>query len=479
MQIKNISALNAATDVLVIGLKKSALDAIPAELPAPLADAIREAVADNEFKGAVGSKLALRTLGNLSARWLIVVGTGEGAPGDLRVAAGLAASFARDKGQTSLALALGAEGDAAQEAIIEGAQAGNYRFDRNKAEDARKPALTELSFVNGAPSADATARANARAAGRRLARDLVNEPADVIYPETLTEVARNLASDQLTLEVWDESRILEAGMMGVHGVGRASTRPPRFVHMRWSPKGDAKAKVALVGKGVTYDSGGLSLKPSGGQQTMRCDMGGAAAVIGVMAALDALQPDVEVHGIFAAAENMVAGNSYKLGDVLKMHNGKTVEIHNTDAEGRLLLADCLSYVTDLEGVDYCIDLATLTGAAVVAVGERYSAVYSYSDAFADALLSAAKDAGEGFWRMPLDDGYKSLLKSDWATLKNVGGREAGSITAALFLSEFIDGPEWAHIDIAGPAFLGAPQHHLGKGGTGHPVESLLRWLQSF
>jgi len=478
MQIQTTSALDAAADVLALGLKKDALDALPADLPAPLADAVREAVADDDFTGAVGSSLTLRTLGNLSARWLVVVGLGDGTPGDLRVAAGVAASFARDNGQTALALALGAEGDAAWEAVIEGVQAGNYRFDRNKAEKARKPALSALSFVGGAPSDGAMTRANARAAGRSLARDLVNEPAEVIYPETLAEVARNLASDQLTLEVWDQARLIEEGMNGINGVGRASTRPPCFVHMKWTPKGDPKARVALVGKGVTYDSGGLSLKPSGGQQTMRCDMGGSAAVIGAMAALDALQPDVEVHGIFAAAENMVAGNSYKLGDVLTMHNGKTVEIHNTDAEGRLLLADCLSYVSDLKDIDYCIDLATLTGAAVVAVGERYSAVYSYSDDFAAALLAASKEAGEGFWRMPLDDGYKSLLKSDWATLKNVGGREAGSITAALFLSEFIDGPTWAHIDIAGPAFLGAPQHHLGKGGSGHPVETLLRWISS-
>ena len=478
MKLLAAPALPADADAIAVGLNADATPDALTGLPEAIAAAAAAALRDEDFKGRPGSCLGLRTLGLIDSPWLLVVGTGDGGPAALRVAAGKAADFARGRGLASLALSLGALDEAALEAVIEGADAGGYRFDRSLAEDARKAPLETLILAGCSLSDGAVDRARARAEGRRLARDLVNEPAEVIYPETLAEAAVRLASGQLSVEVWDEERILAAGMGGIHAVGRASDRPPRFVHMRWSPRGAPKARVALVGKGVTYDSGGLSLKPSNSQLTMRCDMGGAAAVIGAMSALDAIQPEVEVHGIFAAAENMVSGRSYKLGDVLRMYGGKTVEIHNTDAEGRLLLADCLHYASEL-GVDYCVDLATLTGAAVVALGERYSAVYTDSDALADALLGAAEASGDGFWRMPLDSGYRSLLKSDWATLKNVGGREAGSITAALFLSEFVDGPTWAHIDIAGPAFLSAPVDHYGKGATGHPVPSLLRWLESF
>jgi leucyl aminopeptidase len=478
MQISTASTLSVSADVLAVPSAAAAPADLPAGLPEPLDAALGEAVAEDEFKGSAGATIALRTLGHLPARWLLLVGVGDGGARDLRVAAGAAASFAREKGLASLALALPAADAAAQEALVEGVVAGNYRFDRNRAPKSRKAALEALTLVGVDLSDEARARGGARAAGQSLARDLVNAPAADIYPETLAEAARALASSQLKVEVWDDVRLKEAGMGGVEAVGRASTRRPRFVHMTWTPRGEPRARIALVGKGVTYDSGGLSLKPSSGQQTMRCDMGGAGAVIGAMSALDALQPDVEVHGIFAAAENMVAGDSYKLGDVLTMYSGKTVEIHNTDAEGRLLLADCLHYASEL-GVDYCVDLATLTGAAVVALGERYSAVYTKSDALAGRLQAAADASGEGFWRMPLDDGYKSMLKTEWASLKNVGGREAGSITAALFLSEFVDGPEWAHIDIAGPAFLSSSIDHLTTGGTGHPVMSLLRWLESF
>ena len=210
---------------------------------------------------------------------------------------------------------------------------------------------------------------------------------------------------------------------------------------------------------------------------MRCDMAGSAVVVGIMSALDKVQPNVKVEGIIGAAENMLGGYAYKLGDVLKMHNGKTVEIHNTDAEGRLVLADCLSYASKL-GVEECVDFATLTGAAVVALGERYAALYSDNDAFATNFLNHADQAGEGLWRLPLEAKYKEKLKAEWADIKNVGGRDAGSITAALFLSEFVDGPTWAHFDIAGPAFVSAKTGHYRKGGTGAMVRTILSWLSS-
>ena len=212
-------------------------------------------------------------------------------------------------------------------------------------------------------------------------------------------------------------------------------------------------------------------------QTMRCDMAGSAAVIGTMRAIRDLSPDVEVHGIVGAVENLISGGAYKLGDVLSMHNGKTVEIHNTDAEGRLVLADCLSYASKLD-VDAIVDLATLTGACVVALGDHYVGMFTKDDDLAGALSGGATSAGEQIWRMPLPDAYKELLKADWGTIKNVGSRAGGAITAALFLSEFVDGPTWAHLDIAGPAFLEKGHKHIASGGTGTMVPTLSRWITS-
>ena len=266
------------------------------------------------------------------------------------------------------------------------------------------------------------------------------------------------------------------GMGGIYGVGQGSDRPPRFVHARYEPKGGAKAHVAIIGKGVTFDSGGLSLKPNDGMLTMRCDMAGAAAVIGTLKAISSIQPNVRVDVIFGAAENMPSGNSYKLGDILKMYNGKTVEIHNTDAEGRLVLADCLTYASELKP-DAVIDLATLTGAAVIALGDWYSAVYTRSDELNGQLQAAATNAHEGMWRMPLPDLYKEKLKAEWGDLKNVGGRAGGSITAALFLSEFVTVDKWCHIDIAGPAFMDSALMHFVPGGTGTMVRTLTRWIE--
>jgi leucyl aminopeptidase len=225
---------------------------------------------------------------------------------------------------------------------------------------------------------------------------------------------------------------------------------------------------------VTYDAGGLNLKPGAGLQNMRCDMGGAATVVGVFRALADIQPDVEVHGIIGTVENMLGGSAYKLGDILHISNGKTVEVHNTDAEGRLVLADCLSYASKL-GLDSMVDIATLTGACMVALGERYSGLFTDDDELADAITQAAAESGEDVWRLPLEQRYKEKLKAEWADVKNIGGRSAGSITAALFLSYFAENTRWAHLDIAGPAFSEKPVDHFAPGGLGAMVSTLTRW----
>jgi leucyl aminopeptidase len=424
--------------------------------------------------------IAVRPLGGLGCKWILLVGGGDGSPNSLRRAAGEAAFFARKKGAKKMSVVFSEKingQDPEAHAVVEGLYEGNYQFDRYKPKTKQKSALTHVHLMGLAAKAKATARAEAYACGQTLSRNLVNEPAAVIYPESLAAVCEGLSSEQLKVEIWDEKRLKKERMGGIIGVGQGSDRPPRFIHMTWTPKGKPSGHVALVGKGVTFDAGGLSLKPSSGMQTMRCDMGGSAVVAGVFAALDKIQPNVKVEGLIGAAENMLGGNAFKLGDVLKMRNGKTVEIHNTDAEGRLVLADCLSYASEL-GVDECIDFATLTGAAVVALGERYTALFTDDDRFANGFLKHAENAGEGLWRLPLEAKYKEMLKAEWAELKNVGGRAAGSITAALFLSEFVDGPTWAHFDIAGPTFVSSKTDHFRKGATGAMVRTVLNWLES-
>lgn len=468
-----------AADLLVVGVPAGGVDAALAGF-GDFAAALRGLASDEDFSGKSGSALQAPTYGRAAATRVLLIGIGAGAASDLRAAAGIAGTQARARGAKNVALAFptasvgGTEIRVCAEAFAE----GNYRFDKYKAEASRKAAAEELAFVGVAADADAVARAEALIAGQTLARDLVNEPAAEIYPASLARVAEGLASDRISVEVLDETAIRERGMGGITAVGQGSARKPRFVHMTYTPAGPAKGHIALVGKGVTFDSGGHSLKPSDGMMTMRCDMAGAAAVIGAMKAISALQPAVKVTAVFGAVENMLSGESYKLGDILKMYNGKRVEIHNTDAEGRLVLADCLSYVSELKP-DAVVDLATLTGAAVIALGDWYSALYSKSDELAGTLTTHANESGEGVWRMPLPDLYRDKLKAEWGDMKNVGSRAGGSITAALFLSDFVTVEKWAHLDIAGPAFLDAPLMHYASGGTGIMVRTLARWAESY
>jgi leucyl aminopeptidase len=477
VDFSSVSPLSAAADLLVVGVAVGKVDAALAglgELSQPLAALVK----DEEFSGKPGSTLMAPSYGKAAALRILLVGVGTGNAADVRTGSGVAGKEARGRGARTVALTFpGVDvGSASLRASIEAFAEGNYKFDKYKS-GPKKAAAEAIVYVGVPADAEAVRRSLALVAGQNLARDLVNEPAAEIYPESLAEVARGLASDTVSVTVWDENTIREKGMGGITGVGQGSVRPPRFVHMTYTPKNAQRGHIAFVGKGVTFDSGGLSLKPSDGMMTMRCDMAGAAAVIGAMKAIAAVGPDVRVDVIFGAVENMPSGNSYKLGDILKMYNGKRVEIHNTDAEGRLVLADCLSYATELKP-DALVDLATLTGAAVVALGDWYSALYSRTDSLAATITARADDAGEGIWRMPLPELYKDKIKAEWGDIKNTGGRAGGSITAALFLSEFTTVENWAHIDIAGPAFFDSALIHYVPGGTGTMVRTLARWIES-
>jgi leucyl aminopeptidase len=470
------SLVEVEADLLAVGLLAGEPPQLPDALQARMGEALSPLMEREKFTGKAEASLVLPTLGALPAPWLALVGLGEGLDDQVRGAAGVIGRAARAKGLGSVALHLGALGERDVAApAIEGFLAGNYAFERHKAEKGRKPACDTLLLAAGGLDA-AAHRASVIAQAQATVRDLVNEPANVLYPETFAAFAASLASERMSVTVWDEEKIEAEGMGGLYAVGRGSARKPRFVHMHYRPDASPLLSVALVGKGVTYDSGGMSLKPSEGQQTMRCDMAGAATVVGAMQALDRLGLPLEVHGIFGAAENMNASDSYKLGDVLTMYDGTTVEVHNTDAEGRLVLADCLVYASRL-GVDRCVDLATLTGACVVALGSRYTGLFTEDDALAEELMQAAGQAGDGLWRLPLAEHFGELLKVEWADTNHMGGRWGGASIAAAFLGRFVDGPRWAHLDIAGPAFLDKPERYYGKGATGAMLRTLVVWLE--
>jgi len=312
-----------------------------------------------------------------------------------------------------------------------------------------------------------------------VTRRLVNEPPNVIYPETFADAAVKVAAETgLSIEVWDEKKLRIEGCRAILAVGGASARPPRLVILRHRGGGEGDPVIAIVGKGVTFDSGGLSIKPSDSMMDMKCDMAGAATVLGVMRAAALLQLPVNVVGICGLAENMISGDAYRLGDVIETRNGMTIEIHNTDAEGRVVLADALDVAVQHKPIAI-VDLATLTGACMVALGRDTAGLMTNDSVLCDQVAEAAEHEGEWAWELPMFDFFDEQVKSKVADLKNVGdGRWGGAITAAKFLEQFVDKTSWVHIDIAGPAFADSPKPHRDAGATGVMVRTLVRWLQT-
>lgn len=375
-----------------------------------------------------------------------------------------------------------AEASDAAHALVEGLSLGAYRFDKYKASEngEKTRAVEAVRVLSGKAKAAARgiARGEAYASAAAFTRDLVNEPAGVLTPVRMAEIARDVARrNRLALRIFDEKQIERMGMGAFRAVSLGSAQPPRFVHLHYRPA-RARRTVALVGKGITFDSGGLCLKPADGMLDMKADMAGAAAVLGVMNALRSLEPSVEVHGIFPATENMPGGRAYKQRDILRAMNGKTIEVTNTDAEGRLILADALVYASRLKP-DVILDMATLTGACVVALGTKISGLFTADDRLAADLAEAGRREGERLWRLPLEEEYFELLKSDLADLKNSAGRQAGAITGALFLKQFVE-PKipWAHLDIAGPAIFAMEGGGAPGEASGVITRTLLRYIES-
>ncbi|MEM6730263.1 MAG: leucyl aminopeptidase, partial [Myxococcota bacterium] len=453
----------APVDLIVLGVtagkvnRSSDFKVLDKVLDGGLASAVK----DEDFKGGEGQILTVNTLGKIRAKRVLLAGVGGG--DFARNAFELAGRAVRRGNAVAAKQVLlvlpktGEELAATMELIGRGGALGTYRFDQFLSEKGRKPSVTKLHVnlgENGNSSAahkNALKRGETVAEGVSVARDLVNLPAEDLYPESYAKRAQAEGKKHgFTVKVHDHTALKRMKMGMLLAVGRGSARPPRLVHMTYTPKGaTAKTKsIALVGKGVTFDSGGYSLKPSAAMLDMKIDMGGAASVLGTMIAIAKLKPKVKVHGIATLAENLVSGNAYKLGDVLTAASGRTVEINNTDAEGRLCLGDALHYATQ-QKPDEIIDLATLTGAVIIALGPYTVGLYSNNDSMAKDLLESSQRSGESFWHMPLNVRLKEQLKSDIADCRNTGKREGGSITAALFLSEFVgDVKKWAHLDIA-------------------------------
>ena len=369
----------------------------------------------------------------------------------------------------------------AAQALAEGFALGTYRFLRYKGKG--EPHATEKLVVLGTKDGTtqvALDRGAAVAKAVAWARDLVNEPAGTLTPTALAYQAQRAAEEGgLDIEILDEVAIANEGLGGLLGVSLGSDQPPRLIKLTYQPKGRSRGTVALVGKGITFDSGGLSIKTAEGMETMKTDMSGAAAVIGAMSVLRQAGVQSKVIAFVPTTENMPGGRAIKPGDVLKIRNGKTVEVLNTDAEGRLVLADGLSLAVE-EAPDAIIDLATLTGACVVALGMKMAGLMGNHDGWVHQVGDAAERAGEPVWHLPLPEAYRKDLESEIADLKNItGNRGAGALTAGLFLSEFAGDVPWAHLDIAGPARAGSDDGYIGKGGTGFGVRTLVEVLANF
>lgn len=367
---------------------------------------------------------------------------------------------------------------ASAQAIAEGVQLALYQDNRFKSEPEEKASLVETVELLGFAGQEAAIdRANQIVSGVILARQLVAAPANSLTPITLAETAEQIAKDHgLQIQILEQQDCEKLGMGAFLGVAQASDLPPKFIHLTYKPQGTPKRKLAIVGKGLTFDSGGLNIKGAGsGIETMKIDMGGAAATFGAAKAIAQIKPDAEVHFISAVTENMISGHAMHPGDILTASNGKTIEVNNTDAEGRLTLADALVY-TDKLGLDAIVDLATLTGANVIALGDDIAGLYTPNDALAKEIEQAAADSGEKLWRMPLEEKYFEGLKSGIADMKNTGPRPGGSITAALFLKQFVKDTPWAHLDIAGPVWADKENGYNGPGATGYGVRLLVDWV---
>lgn len=480
------ASLNATpADVLIVPLyrNEAIADGPLAELDAALGGALRELVDAGDLHGRRDEVTYLHAPAGIAAKRLVLVGMGEPATSPLeqiRRAFMTGVRFMRGKRHSAIAVADRGEGSAIRfgEMAAEAVAIAAVDLSAYKTED-RNDLHVESVTIQTSTEREAGVRRGAErgriiADGMNLTRSLGNEPGDHLTPPMLAErTAEMAAANGLSCEILDESRLKEMGMGALLGVARGSEEPARLIVVRYEPEGEAVGETwGFVGKGITFDSGGISIKPREGMEWMKYDMCGAGAVVGAMSAIAKLRPNRRVLGVIAAAENMPSGRAIKPGDVLRGYSGKTIEVLNTDAEGRLVLSDALTYAQEL-GATRLVDLATLTGACVIALGHVYAGLMSNDQAWADDILAAGGRVGEKLWQLPMDKAYREQVKSDIADIKNLGGRAAGTITAGYFLREFVGSTPWAHLDIAGTAWIEDDRPCIARGASGFGVPTLV------
>ncbi len=485
LQATSTPRLEWSGDGLAIGLFEDELELTGdlAALDETLSGSLKDLMADMDFKGKSGSSVSTRVGNQNSIRKLILVGLGKSDAlklDGIRRAAAASAKLAKKERCKTLGISLpvwNQDAAATAQAIVEGVELALYQDTRFKSEPDDKPNVEQVDVLGFAEQTAAIEYARKVCSGVFLARELVAAPANYVTPITLAETAQAIAQDYgLNVEILEKEECEALGMGAFLGVAQASDLPPKFIHLTYKPDGTPRRKLAIIGKGVTFDSGGLNIKGAGsGIEMMKTDMGGAGATFGTAKAIAQIKPDVEIHFIVAATENMISGHAIHPGDILTASNGKTIEINNTDAEGRLTLADALVFTEKL-GVDAIVDLATLTGACVVALGDDIAGLWSPDDAVAAQLQQASEKSGEKLWRMPMEEKYFDSMKSGIADMKNAGARAGGAISAAMFLKQFVKETPWAHLDVAGPVWADKENGYNGAGATGYGVRTLVNWV---
>lgn len=475
MDIQFVAQIDASADVVAFPVRKGEAGALGALLGAAAAQA--------RFDGAAGAIAETAAIDGEQAKRLLLVGIGEGSEQDLeRGGAGLIAKL-QTSGATAVHVDFASTGQSDADDVLAfamGARLRNWRLDtyRTRLADTAKPSLKTVTIASPHTGLSGRwAENEAIADGVALTQTLVAEPPNILYPETFVERCQHLADLGVEIEVLDERQMKALGMGALLGVAQGSTRPPRLLAMRWNGGNPGDAPVVFIGKGVTFDTGGISIKPAAGMDMMKWDMGGAGAVAGAIKAIAGRKAKANVVGVVGLVENMPDGNAMRPGDVVSTMSGQTVEVLNTDAEGRLVLCDAISWAQSAYNPKVIVDLATLTGAMVISLGHEYAGIFANDDTLATDLIAAGEASNNKLWRFPLSPAYDKLIDSPIADMKNIGPREGGSITAAQFLKRFVgEGVAWAHLDIAGMAWADKDGPVWAKGATGYGVRLLDRYI---
>lgn len=475
MDIQFVAQIETSAEVVAFPVRKGEAASLGALLGAVAVQA--------RFEGAAGAVAETAAIDGGQAKRLLLIGIGDGGAHDLERGGAALTARLQTSGVTTVHVDFASTGQSAAADVLAfamGAKLRGWRIDtyRTRLADTAKPSLARIVIASshGDLSAD-WQRFSAVADGVALTQTLVAEPPNILYPESFVERCRSLTDLGVELEILDERQMQALGMGALLGVAQGSTRAPRLLAMRWNGGSPGEAPVVFVGKGVTFDTGGISLKPGPGMDMMKWDMGGAGAVAGAIKAIAGRKAKANVVGVVGLVENMPDGNAQRPGDIVTTMSGQTVEVLNTDAEGRLVLSDAITWAQKTYAPKVIVDLATLTGAMVISLGHEYAGMFANDETLATRLLAAGEASGNKLWRFPLSPAYDKLIDSNIADIKNIGPREAGSITAAQFLQRFVnEGVAWAHLDIAGMAWHDKDGPVYGKGATGYGVRLLDRYI---